>query len=157
MALEVAVARQHRRHDEGLLLGRDRDWNRQGSEIADAGRAAVADEVEPKRLQRLLDPRSGVITRDDLASRGTRDLDPGLHADPYAAPRCMPGARPHQRHGSKRGLPDLMKAGQSTSIATGPPPTPLPAPGAREQHMSQDHSVIVLLVVGSINECQRPG
>src|SRR5260370_569500 len=51
--LEVAIAREHRRRDEAALGDGpgDRLWQRPA--VADAGRAAVADEVEAERLEVL--------------------------------------------------------------------------------------------------------
>ena len=45
-ALEVAVAAQHRRDDEAVLAHFGGDLVRQRSAVADAGRAAVADQIE---------------------------------------------------------------------------------------------------------------
>ena len=61
-ALEVAVAREDRRDDEAVLvdgLG-DRDVERSG--VADARRAAVADDVEAERLE---------VGEEARAARGT--------------------------------------------------------------------------------------
>jgi hypothetical protein len=77
-ALEVAVAREHRGRDEIGLLHRLRDVLGQRPGIADAGGAAVADEVEAERVEILGEPRGVEIFRHDLAARGERGLDPGL-------------------------------------------------------------------------------
>ena len=49
--LEVAVAAQHRGDDEVARLDFGRDVVGQRTAVADAGRAAVAHEVEPERVQ----------------------------------------------------------------------------------------------------------
>ena len=53
-ALEVAVARQHRGRDQVALLHRLRDLLGQRPGVADAGGAAVADQVEAERVEILL-------------------------------------------------------------------------------------------------------
>ena len=57
-ALEIAVAREHRRGDEIALGDRRRDRLRQRPGIADAGGAAEADEVEAERVEIVLQARS---------------------------------------------------------------------------------------------------
>ena len=52
-ALEVAVAGEHRDHGEVLTLDLLRDLVGERAAVADAGGAAVADEVEAERVQRL--------------------------------------------------------------------------------------------------------
>ena len=53
-ALEIAVARQHRRGDEVVLGDGRRNLRRQRAGIADAGGAAEADDVEAELVERLL-------------------------------------------------------------------------------------------------------
>ena len=54
-ALEVAVARQHRAHDQARLLDRLRDRLGQRPRVPDARRAAVADQVEAELDERLVE------------------------------------------------------------------------------------------------------
>ena len=81
-ALEVAVARQHR--DDRQVLGADDlgDLLRQRPAVADAGRAAVADEVEAELVQVLGQPGAVQVLGDDLRARGQRGLDPRLDRQP---------------------------------------------------------------------------
>ena len=62
-ALEVAVAREHRDDREVLGLDDVGDLLRQRAGVADAGRAAVADEVEAERLEVVGRARRGRGTR----------------------------------------------------------------------------------------------
>ncbi len=79
-ALEVAVARQHRDDREvGVVDGRG-DLIGQRAGVADAGRAAVADEVEAERLERLGQPGAVEVLGDDLRAGRERGLDPRLGA-----------------------------------------------------------------------------
>ena len=50
-SLEVAVARKHGDRDQVVFLDRLADGRGQGSRIADAGGAAVADQVETKLVE----------------------------------------------------------------------------------------------------------
>ena len=77
-ALEIAVAGEHRGGDQIVLAMRRRDLRRERAGIADAGGAAVADEVEAELVERLL--QAGLLrdSRDHLAARRERGLDPGL-------------------------------------------------------------------------------
>ena len=77
-ALEVAVARQHGDDREVLVVDDLGDLVRQRPGVADAGRAAVADEVEAERLERLDEPGALVVLGDDLRARRQRRLDPRL-------------------------------------------------------------------------------
>src|SRR3546814_20865385 len=55
-----------------------RDRLRQRAGIADAGRAAIADEVEPDGVEIFLQARFHQIVRHHLASGRERGFDPGL-------------------------------------------------------------------------------
>ena len=67
-ALEVAVAGQHRDDREVVLADRGRDLLGQRAGVADAGGAAVADQVEAELLQVRQQAGLLVVVRDDLAS-----------------------------------------------------------------------------------------
>ncbi len=60
-ALEVTVAGQYRGDDQVVLGDRERDVFGQRPAVADARRAAVADEVEAERVERR--PRSPDLSR----------------------------------------------------------------------------------------------
>ena len=81
-ALEVAVARQHRDDREVLRVDDVGDLLRQRPRVPDAGRAAVADEVEAELLERLDQAGLVVVLHDDLRARGERRLDPRLRRQP---------------------------------------------------------------------------
>ena len=53
-AFEIAVARQHRGGDQIVLVDRLGNRLRQRAGIADAGGAAIADEVEAERVEIIL-------------------------------------------------------------------------------------------------------
>ena len=80
--LEVAVARQHGR--DGQVVGVDGlgDLGQQRPGVADAGGAAVADELVAQGVQVVLQPRGLEVVGDDLGARCQRGLDPrfGLEA-----------------------------------------------------------------------------
>ena len=92
-ALEVAVARQH--GDDCEVLGADDvgDLLGQRAAVADAGRAAVADEVEAELVQVLGQPGPVEVLGHDLRARRERGLDPRLDLEPASGPRCAPGSR----------------------------------------------------------------
>src|SRR3546814_20272187 len=50
-ALEIAIARKHAGRDDVVLVDRLRDRGRERPRIADAGGAAIADEVEAERVE----------------------------------------------------------------------------------------------------------
>ena len=67
---EIAVAGQHARGDQIILRHRFLNRRGQGTGVADARRATVADEVEPQRIEIPLQPRlREVITHDARAWR----------------------------------------------------------------------------------------
>ena len=68
-SLEVAVAAQDRDDGEVVLVHRAAHVVRQGAGVADAGGAAVADEVVAERLEVRPKPRLLVVVRDDLGAR----------------------------------------------------------------------------------------
>ena len=59
-------------------MDRGADLFLDGSGVADTGRATVPHEVEPKRVQIFLQPRSLKIVRNNLRPRCERRLDPGF-------------------------------------------------------------------------------
>ena len=81
-ALEIAVAGEHGSDRKVARVDRVGDRLGQRAGIADAGRAAVADEVEAELVQMLLQSGRGVIVADHLAARREAGLDPGLDLEP---------------------------------------------------------------------------
>ena len=73
--------------------------SRQRAGVADARRAAVADEVEAERLQRLGQAGAVVVLGDDLRAGRQRGLHPRLRAQPARdrVAREQPGAEHHRR------------------------------------------------------------
>ena len=89
--LEIAIAREHRGRDEIVLGDRRRNRRRQRARIADAGRAAVADDVEAELVERLLQFGGFEIFLDDLAARRQRGLHPRLDGRGPWRRRCARG------------------------------------------------------------------
>src|SRR3546814_6424877 len=85
-ALEIPVAGEHRA--DGEVLGLDGVVDRLGQRagVADAGGAAIADEVEAERVEVVLQICRLEIVRDDLDRKSTR-----LHSSHYCATR-MPSS-----------------------------------------------------------------
>ena len=81
-ALEVAVAAQHRHDREVLGVDGVGDLLRQRAGVADARRAAVADEVEAELLEVRRQARALEVLGDDLRARGERGLHPRLDLEP---------------------------------------------------------------------------
>jgi hypothetical protein len=79
-ALEVAVAAQHGDDREVVLVDDRRDLLGQRPGVPDAGRAAIADKVEPERLERLGQARALEVLGHDLRARCQRGLHPRLRA-----------------------------------------------------------------------------
>ena len=98
-ALKVAVAREDRRHDEISLGDRVRHGIGQRTAVADAGRAAVADRVEPEGVQRLIESRLGEVFGDNAAPRREARLDPRLAGETLRdGIACeQPGSEHHRR------------------------------------------------------------
>ena len=97
-ALEVAVARQHRGDGEVTLLHGGRDLLGQRARVADAGRAAVADEVVAELVE--VGPQTCllVVAGDDLGARSHRGLDPRLDRQPLLdSVLCEHGGGHHDR------------------------------------------------------------
>ena len=67
------------------------DLLRQRPGVADAGRAAVADEVEAELLERLGQPGAVEVFGDDLRAGRERGLDPRLALQPARDARCARG------------------------------------------------------------------
>ena len=82
-ALEIAIAREHRRGNEVLVVDRFRDLRRKRAGIADAGGAAEADEVVAELVQILLQARLVQIFRHHLRAGRQRGLDPRLDGEPF--------------------------------------------------------------------------
>ena len=68
-ALEVAVARQHRDHREVVVLDGLADLGDERAGVADAGGAAVADEVEAELVEVRREAGLLVVVADDLRAR----------------------------------------------------------------------------------------
>ena len=100
-ALEVAVAREHRGDGEVVVVDRRGDLLDERARVADAGRAAVADEVEAELLE--VGPHAGllVVVGDDLGARGQRGLDPRL--DRQALLDGVPGEQGGRQHDRRVG------------------------------------------------------
>ena len=79
-AFEVAVAAQHRRDDEPALAHLGGDLVGQRAAVADARRAAVADEVEAELIEIRLQAGLAQVLGDDLRARRQAGLDPRLAA-----------------------------------------------------------------------------
>ena len=77
-ALEVAVAGEHRGDGEVVVVDGLGDLLRQRAGVADAGGAAVADEVEADLVEVRGEPRLVEVVGDDLGARGEGGLDPRL-------------------------------------------------------------------------------
>ena len=77
-AFEIAVAREHGRGDEIARRHGRRDRIGQRAGIADAGGAAIADEVEADLVEVLLQAGLGEIVGDHLGAGRQRGLHPRL-------------------------------------------------------------------------------
>ncbi len=74
-ALEVAVAREHGADGELVVAHGLGDLVRERARVADAGRAAVADELEAQRVERLLQPGRREVVGDDARAGREARLD----------------------------------------------------------------------------------
>ena len=79
-AFEVAVPRQHRRQRQSFGRGRDRRVD--GTGVADAGRAAEPDEVEPERFEGGEQPGPFVVVHDDREPGASEVFTHGLTSSP---------------------------------------------------------------------------
>ena len=100
-ALEVAVAGEHRHRDEVVPAHRFGDRIRQRPGVADAGGAAVTDEIEAELVELLLEAGRLQVFGDDLASGRKRRLDPRLRlqAEPVGVARQKARRHHHRRVG----------------------------------------------------------
>src|SRR5699024_2121333 len=80
--LEVAVARQHRRDVEVLGVDRVAHLRDEGPRVADAGGAAVPDQVESELLEVWGDPGAIELVRDLAGAGGQGRLDPRAGPQP---------------------------------------------------------------------------
>ncbi|MPL73108.1 hypothetical protein SDC9_18901 [bioreactor metagenome] len=81
-AFEVAVAREHGRSDEVVVVDRLRDRRiAERARVADAGGAAEADDVEAERVKIVLQVRGLQVFLHDLRPGGERGLHPGLRLE----------------------------------------------------------------------------
>ena len=74
-ALEVAVAREHGADGELVVAHGLGDLVRERARVADAGRAAVADELEAERVERLLQAGGREVVGDDARAGREARLD----------------------------------------------------------------------------------
>ena len=97
--LEVPVARQDRDDRQVLGLHDIGDLGRQRSGVADAGRAPVADQVEPELVEVFVQARPLQVLGHDLGARRQRGLDPRLDRQPAldGVAGEDPGAEHHRR------------------------------------------------------------
>ena len=102
-AFEVAVAGQHRTDDETALAHFGRDLVGQRSAVADAGRAAVADEVEAERVEVRLQAGLRQVVGDDLRSGREARLHPRLARQP-ALDRLLRDQARADHHARIRGV-----------------------------------------------------
>src|SRR5690606_30389659 len=77
-AFEVAVAGEYSADRQVVRIDGVGDRLFERARVADAGGAAIADEVEAQRVERLGQAGGVVIVRDHLAARRQRRLHPGL-------------------------------------------------------------------------------
>jgi hypothetical protein len=93
-ALEVPVARQHRHDGQVGLVDRGRDLLGQRAGVADAGGAAVADQVVAQLLQ--VRPEAGllVVVGDDLRAGAIDVFTHGLTARPLSTAFLASSAAP---------------------------------------------------------------
>jgi hypothetical protein len=76
-SLEVPVSRENGADDQVLLLDRARDRVGEWAAVPDAGRAAVADQVEAELLERLQKPGASQVVGHDARARREARLHPG--------------------------------------------------------------------------------
>ena len=82
-AFEVAVAGQHRGDGQVMFLNGLLDWVRQRAGVADAGGAAVADQVETQLVEVFGQPGGGEVFGHHLGAGGQRALDPRLALEAF--------------------------------------------------------------------------
>ena len=97
-AFEVPVARQNRGHRQVAFIDGVGDRFRQGAGIADTGGAAIADKIEAKRIEIVLQARLFEIIADHLRAGCERRLDPRLDLQALGerVPRHEAGAQHHR-------------------------------------------------------------
>ena len=98
-SLEVPVARQDRNDGQVLGLHDIGDLGRQRPGVADAGRAPIADQVEAKLVEVLIQARALQVLGHHLGARCQRGLDPWLDREPAldGVAGEDPGAEHHRR------------------------------------------------------------
>src|SRR5215208_4893962 len=77
---EVAVARQHGCRDEIVLIDRVFDRKREWTRVADAGGAAVTNEVKAEAVKIFLQAGALEIIGDDARAGSERSLDDRINA-----------------------------------------------------------------------------
>ena len=100
-AFEVAVSREHRAGDEVAIGDGLADGRRQRATVADAGSAAIADQVEAERFEIVHEAGLAQVVRDHLGTRRETGLDPGFRrqAARRRVARQQAGAEHHRRVG----------------------------------------------------------
>ena len=94
-AFEIAVAGQHRRGDQILVVDGLGNLRRQRSRIADAGGAAEANEIVAELVEVLLQARLVEILGDHLRARRERGLHPRLDGEALGHRLAGEQARAH--------------------------------------------------------------
>jgi hypothetical protein len=82
-ALEVAVAAEDGDGDQAVLVDGFGDVGGQRAGVADAGGAAVADDVEAQLFEVGEQAGFGVVVGDDAGAGGERGLDPGRDGEAF--------------------------------------------------------------------------
>ncbi len=82
-AFEVAIAGENGGDHKVLFFNGVRDFRQQRAGVADAGSAAVADEVELELFQIRHESGAGEVVCDDFRAGGERALDPGLGGEAF--------------------------------------------------------------------------
>ncbi len=95
-ALEIAVPRQHRRHDHVVLGNGVGDFFGQRTAVADASRATVTDQVETECVEIGLKAGLGEIVGDDFRTWSEARLDPRLALQPTR--KCVARDEPRRNH-----------------------------------------------------------
>ena len=90
---EVTVARQHGHRDDAALLDRLGHLRHQRAGVADAGGAAIADDVEAERVQVVDEAGALEIVRGRGRARRERGLDPGWRLEPQGRAPCARAGR----------------------------------------------------------------
>ena len=136
---EVAVARQHRDRMARAVRRAPRGSARQRAGVADAGRAAVADDVEAERRQVVDQARRARGRRAAAGEPGAeRGLDPGGALEARARAPCARAGRRRSAGAGSEVLVQLVIAAMATGCAACPR---APARGAKRSSASAARSL----------------